>query len=66
MKIKTAYYPPPIPIRNCDWCAYEDGTLDGDYDYESGTYGSCGGPQGWGTTEQEAIQNLLEQIEERA
>src|SRR5882724_2581783 len=41
-KLKTVFVYPPIPIRNRDWCAYEDG------EEESRRYG-------WGRTEREAI-----------
>jgi hypothetical protein len=46
-KIVTSFVYPPIPTRNSDWCAYIDGTE------ESGRYG-------WGATEQEAIEDLME------
>ena len=48
-KIITSYVCPPIPIRHLDWCAY--------YDPEDKPYG-------WGATEQQAIDNLIEQCEE--
>ena len=51
MKIITSYDYPPIPIRSCDWSAVTD-------DYEPGD------PIGRGATEQEAIDDLKEQIEE--
>ena len=54
MKIVTAYDPPPIPMRDWDWSAFDDET----YDYDS--------PIGYGATEQAAIDDLLEQIEEEA
>ena len=41
---------PPIPNRRWDWSAVTD-------DYEPGQ------PIGWGLTEQEAIADLLDQIE---
>lgn len=47
-KIITQHIFPPIPDRSHDWMAYLDDT-DGD------------GPQGWGTTEAEAIADLKEQ-----
>lgn len=50
-KIITEFVYPPIPIRTCDWCAYLDG-------YEPGN------KIGWGTTEEEAKADLLEQLEE--
>ena len=45
-KIVTSHMFPPIPWRSFDWCAYRDGME------EAGNYG-------WGTTEQEAIEDLL-------
>lgn len=53
MQIKTKYDPPPIPLRDHDWSAY-------DYDtYDEGM------PVGYGATEQEAIDDLKEQLAER-
>lgn len=46
-KIKTSFDYPPIPWRNFDWCAYFDG------EEEEGRYG-------YGATENEAIDDLLE------
>lgn len=54
MKIRTEYVYPPIPIRDFDWSAVDDDTYDGP-----------GCPIGSGRTKQEAIDDLLEQIEER-
>jgi hypothetical protein len=54
MKIRTRYDPPPIPIRNMDWSAMDDDTYNGP-----------GSPIGFGPTEQDAIDDLLCQIEER-
>ncbi len=54
MKIVTEFVYPPIPIRSFDWLAIDDDTYDG-----------LTGPMGWGTTEQAAIDDLLEQLEER-
>lgn len=51
MKIDTHFCYPPIPIRNYDWCA----TLDG---YEPGCL------IGFGATEQEAVDDLKNQVEE--
>ncbi len=50
-KIVTSVSCPPIPTNKFDWCAYLDGTE------ETGRYG-------WGATEIEAIQALLDLIEE--
>lgn len=52
MKINTSYLFPPIPMREFDWCATRDG-----YDE--------GGLQGFGKTEQEAIEDLLTQEQEQ-
>jgi hypothetical protein len=54
MKIRTSYDYPPIPIRWLDWSAVDDDTYDGP-----------GSPIGTGATEQEAIADLLEQLEEK-
>jgi hypothetical protein len=53
MKIRTHYDPPPIPLRNFDWSAVDDQTYDGP-----------GCPVGYGATEQEAIDDLMLQIED--
>lgn len=55
MKIKTSYVYPPIPQRTMDWQAWDDDTYDGAEDSHS--------PIGWGATEQEAIDDLKEQLE---
>jgi hypothetical protein len=54
MKISTSYDPPPIPIRSFDWMAVDDDTYDGP-----------GSPIGLGATEQEAIADLLDQLEDQ-
>lgn len=46
-RIKTEHVYPPIPVRSCDWSAWYDG-------YEEG------GPSGSGSTEAEAIRDLIE------
>jgi hypothetical protein len=51
-KICTSFVNPPIPIRAFDWQAWVDGQE------EAGPYGS-------GRTEQEAISDLREQLEEK-
>jgi hypothetical protein len=53
MKIKTEHVYPPIPIRSFDWSAIDDDTYDGP-----------GSRMGWGATEQEAIKDLMDQLEE--
>lgn len=47
---------PPIPLRCFDYCAIDDSTYDGAED------SNC--PQGAGATPLEAINDLLEQLEE--
>lgn len=54
MKIRTHFEYPPIPLRCFDWSAVDDDTYDGAPD--------CNCPIGRGVTEQEAIDDLLEQI----
>lgn len=53
MTIITKYDQPPIPPRQFDWTAVED-----NYDLDS--------PIGYGRSEQEAIADLQQQIEDRA
>ena len=52
MKIRTDNIYPPIPIRECDWCAWDDDK------------GPDCSPVGYGATEQEAINDLLRIMEE--
>ena len=56
MKIVTHYEPKPIPDRRSDWDAIDDDTYDGAEDSH------C--PVGRGATEQEAIDDLMQQIGE--
>lgn len=53
VRIRTDYIFPPIPVRSFDWQATGDS-------YEPGH------PIGHGRTEQEAIEDLLEQMEDAA
>jgi hypothetical protein len=53
MKIRTEFVYPPIPIRDFDWSAVDDDTYDGE-----------GCPIGYGRTEEAAIADLKQQIEE--
>lgn len=62
MKIDTSHVFPPIPDRSHDWSAVDSDTYDCDCD-QDGFFSTH--PIGWGATEQEAIADLLEQIEER-
>jgi hypothetical protein len=55
VRISTDYSFPPIPIRQFDWCAYDDNTYDGP-----------GSILGHGRTEQEAIDDLTQQLSEAA
>lgn len=50
--IITYYDPKPIPLRRYDWSAARDGYEPGD-------------PIGWGATEAEAIEDLMERERER-
>ena len=54
MKIRTDYWAKPIPLRCADWSAVDDDTYDGP-----------GCPMGFGATEQEAIADLMERLDER-
>ena len=56
MKITTSCDYPPIPDRRFDWSAIDEDTYDGADD--STTRGQIG----YGRTEQEAIEDLLEQL----
>lgn len=46
--------PPPIPGRHLTWAAWLDGL------------GADASPYGWGETEQEAIDDLMERLREDA
>lgn len=51
-KIVTEYWPKPIPTRGADWCALledYDGAPDAEFQ-----------PKGYGASEQEAIDDLLQ------
>lgn len=49
MTIKTVQVSPPIPCRSFDWCAYD-------------SEGGEEGPYGWGQSEEEAKNDLREQL----
>ena len=51
-KIVTNYWAKPIPMRQFDWEALEEGW-------------DLGEPMGYGRTEQAAIDDLMEQLEDR-
>lgn len=57
MKIRTDFWMKPIPIRTMDWQAVTDDYDPGEPD-EDGTYHG-GGPIGYGSTEVEAIADLM-------
>lgn len=65
MNIKTECVCPPIPIRTMDWIAWDDDSYDASFEGsdESGDHWNSS-PLGQGATEQEAIDDLLAQIEE--
>ena len=52
MKITTSFRQKPIPTRDQDWIAVFDSSCE------------PGDPIGYGATEQEAIQDLMDQVEE--
>lgn len=54
MRIKTDYWCKPVPSREFDWSAIDDDTYDGP-----------GCAIGYGATEQEAINDLVDRIAER-
>ena len=58
MKIRTSHDYPPIPARDHDWSAVTD-----DYDWAPDAK-DC--PRGYGATEIEAINDLVEQLVEEA
>jgi hypothetical protein len=60
VKIHTDHVQPPIPIRDFDWSAVTD---DYDCDCDQDGFFSTH-PVGTGRTEQAAIDDLLEQLEE--
>jgi len=55
VKIHTSFDCPPIPVRSVDWSAVTD-------DYDGAPDSHC--QIGHGATEQEAIQDLLDQLED--
>jgi hypothetical protein len=59
VKIHTSFDYPPIPVRSMDWSAVTD-------DYDGAEDSRTRSQIGRGATEQEAIADLLEQIEEDA
>lgn len=62
IKINTHFDYPPIPVRDMDWSAVTDDYDMTDVDETGQPYSNC--PVGHGATEQEAIADLLEQLED--
>ena len=62
MKIITNFVHPPIPIRNFDWEAYVDGSIDVCQDPECGCRRKV--KVGRGPTEAAAVQDLMEQYQQ--
>lgn len=61
MHITTEYWAKPIPDRSMDWSAIDSDTYDCDCD-QDGFFSL--GPIGYGATEEAAIADLLEKIED--
>ena len=63
--LNTEFVYPPIPCRSMDWQAIDDDTYDASYEGEdeSGSVWKCS-PSGSGETEVEAINNLIDQLED--
>lgn len=61
-RIKTDFWMKPGPSRQFDWSAIDDNTYDCDCD-QDGFFSTS--PIGYGATEQEAIDDLIAQIEDR-
>ncbi len=61
IKVQTTFEYPPIPVRCMDWSAVDYDTYDYDCD-QDGFFSTC--PIGHGATEQEAIADLIEQLED--
>ncbi len=56
LMIKVDFVYPPIPVRTSDYMAYDDLTYDPDPE--------CRSTVGWGATEEQAIADLIDQIED--
>jgi hypothetical protein len=61
INVRTTHEYPPIPVRDMDWSAVDDDTYDVDCD-QDGYFSNS--PIGRGATEEDAIKDLLEQLEE--
>lgn len=60
LRIRTEIIDAPIPDRRFDWCAVDDETYDGAPDNKHGQ------EMGFGATEQQAIEDLLQLIQDRS
>lgn len=60
IKVRTSFEYPPIPVLDMDWSAIDDDTYDCDCD-QDGFFSTS--PVGYGKTEQDAIDGLLDQME---
>lgn len=66
IQLSTSCDCPPIPDRSMDWSAIDSNTYDCDFiGGEDDEWKESGG-HGHGATEQEAIDDLFDQLEERA
>jgi hypothetical protein len=64
IELTTTPVYPPIPTTAYDWSAIDSNTYDvSGYDGETG-FGYSNHPNGHGPSEQEAINDLFDQIEE--
>ena len=59
--LSVAHWFPPIPTRNYDFSAIDANTYDADWDGEK-YVSDC--PQGFGPTEADAVNDLIDQLEE--
>lgn len=59
MKIRTEYWPKPIPDRRFDWSAIDDDSYDGAPD------SSTRNEIGYGITQYDAIKELIEILKEK-
>jgi hypothetical protein len=64
LHLETCFDYPPIPVRSMDWSAIDGNTYDASYEGEdeNGHHWKCGAA-GHGASENEAIADLLEQLE---
>ena len=58
MRIKTTFWPKPIPVTSRDWSAIDEDTYDGAPDSKTRHQ------IGFGRTEAEAVKDLMEKLAE--